>query len=199
MGGLHSALAANLDLTYPADGCSKYVYNATNPAPLPCSANANNVPKFVNPIPCACLLGLEKGNSIISHIFLFKGSSYNFDIYYNERHIAGSNLIFSTSLFLSCPYYDHCGVCTGNGQSCCKCTPPNPCFTTKCNVTNGACIDTPKPCPDPIDACHAVSCNTTDGKCFSTEIVCDDNNACTTDSCDPVNGCQYETLNCDGN
>ena len=61
LGGVHSALAGSLDLTYPADGCSKYVYNDTNPAPLPCSANANNGPKFINPIPCACLLGLEKG------------------------------------------------------------------------------------------------------------------------------------------
>jgi hypothetical protein len=192
-------LSANLDLSYPASGCSAYVYNDTNPAPLPCASHSQRYPsQTTSPVPCACLLGLEKGNEI-SFFYLLSGQSYNFDIFYNERHTDASDLSFTTSLFLSCPYYDHCGVCQGNGQSCCKCTPPNPCFTTKCNVTGGDCIDTPIKCPDPIDACHTVSCNTLNGTCMSIEIVCNDDNECTSDSCDPANGCQFQTINCDGN
>jgi hypothetical protein len=44
------------------------------------------------------------------------GSSFAFDMFYNERHTSASNLLFDTSLLLQCPWYDHCGVCQGNGQ-----------------------------------------------------------------------------------
>lgn len=133
----------------------------------------------------------------ISNLFIL-GNSYNFDIFYNERHTTASNLKFTTSLFLSCPWYDHCGVCQGNGQSCCTCQPPNPCFTTKCNVTSSNCINTAKSCADPVDACHTVSCDTATGNCVSKAITCDDGNKCTVDSCDSKNGCKFVAKKCDG-
>ena len=108
-----------------------------------------------------------------------------------------SDLLISTSLLLYCSYYDHCGVCQGNGQSCCKCQPPNHCYTSHCNITSGACINTAIKCPK-IDACHTSYCQPTNGKCLSKQINCNDFNNCTLDSCDADIGCQHKIINCDG-
>jgi hypothetical protein len=41
------------------------------------------------------------------------------------------------------------------------------------------------------DNCDTSTCNTTTGACDLTPINCDDNNACTTDTCDPASGCVH--------
>merc|ERR1711991_118808 len=46
------------------------------------------------------------------------------------------------------------------------------------------------------NACAAYACNTTTGQCDRTDTVCNDNDACTDDSCDPVSGCVYTTKSC---
>jgi hypothetical protein len=42
------------------------------------------------------------------------------------------------------------------------------------------------------DACNTPVCQA--GTCGTTAVVCDDNNTCTVDTCDPVLGCQYTPL-----
>jgi hypothetical protein len=70
---------------------------------------------------------------------LTKGNSYSFDLFYAERHTTSSDLTFTTSLLIQCPWYDWCGVCQGNGQTCCTCNDNNPCTTDTCDVNTGMC------------------------------------------------------------
>jgi hypothetical protein len=45
------------------------------------------------------------------------------------------------------------------------------------------------------DLCTGIEqCNTTTGACDFTPLVCDDANPCTSEVCDPLNGCQYTML-----
>ncbi len=71
------------------------------------------------------------------------------------------------------------------------------CGTEGClTCVNGQCIDSDAECPDECSTCFNGNCvfDCTDG-----EDCCDDGNACTVDTCDPVNGCVYTTLDCDDN
>lgn len=49
------------------------------------------------------------------------------------------------------------------------------------------------------NACTADSCNAVTGACVYTAVVCNDDNACTTDTCNTTTGCIYATKNCDDN
>ncbi len=69
------------------------------------------------------------------------------------------------------------------------CVPPE----TSCAGIGAACGPDQSCCPG--DACTSVSCQ--NGTCVSQAVVCDDNNACTVDSCDPDRGCVYTTIVCD--
>jgi hypothetical protein len=73
-------------------------------------------------------------------------------------------------------------------------------------IPAGLCAHTPSPgcrlcngdeeCLD-VDVCNGVEvCS--DGVCQpGTPLLCDDGNACTGDSCDPVDGCQHGFVSCD--
>lgn len=50
---------------------------------------------------------------------------------------------------------------------------------------------------DDTNACTTDTCNTTNGTCGRTPVRCDDDNACTTDSCDTIQGCQTTPVSCD--
>ena len=89
---------------------------------------------------------------------------------------------------------------TCNAKDGCKsgCTPCDPDCTS--------CI-TPAPTPTPTcttntvcndnKACTIDSCNTATGACQYTTITCNDNDACTTDSCNTATGaCQSTTITC---
>jgi len=88
-------------------------------------------------------------------------------MFYCERHTPGSGFYASTSVGFTCEQLDRCGICWGNGQSCCTCNDGDVCT---------------------VDSCDPSS---TDQKCIATPIPCDDKNACTEDTCDRVKGCQY--------
>ncbi|MGI6016744.1 MAG: Ig-like domain-containing protein, partial [Methanothrix sp.] len=57
------------------------------------------------------------------------------------------------------------------------------------------CVYTPIICDDE-NACTDDSCDPATG-CVYTPIICDDENACTDDSCDPATGCVYTPIICD--
>jgi hypothetical protein len=51
---------------------------------------------------------------------------------------------------------------------------------------------------DDQDVCTTDSCDPETGECvYTSDVDCDDQSDCTTDSCDSALGCQYEDINCD--
>jgi trypsin/slime mold repeat-containing protein len=97
-----------------------------------------------------------------------------------------------------CNGYETCqaGVCVTDAVTP-DCTPVVPCVTGAC-VTGQGCVHTPvadgQAC-DNYDLCdgadHCIS-----GSCVSqgTLLDCDDNNLCSTDSCDELQGCQHTNV-----
>jgi hypothetical protein len=68
--------------------------------------------------------------------------------------------------------------------------------TIRMQTGNGlGCVHTPVNCDDG-NACTEDSCDPVKG-CVHMPITCNDNNACTTDSCNPSTGCVYTPVNCD--
>ncbi len=77
-------------------------------------------------------------------------------------------------------------------------------FNANFNVMDVPSID--NPCADAATRCNddnictTDTCNTATGACVNTPIVCNDNNKCTTDACDMATGlCGYTTIVCDDN
>tara|TARA_B100000900_G_scaffold58491_1_gene44002 strand:- start:265 stop:1653 length:1389 start_codon:yes stop_codon:yes gene_type:complete len=91
----------------------------------------------------------------------------------------------------ACTTGDSCnnGNCAGTPV---VCSDGNPCTTDSCDPDNGCTFINASngyACDDG-DACTTGdSCN--NGNCAGTPVVCSDNNPCTTDSCDPDNGCTF--------
>ncbi len=101
-----------------------------------------------------------------------------------QSHVSSSELVTGTtaadlSLRL-CPAGSLCGAgCKGF----CRCAGANSCECPKCAQDN--CTET-RTCTDP------------QAGCFGNAKNCDDNDACTTDTCDLVGGCQHAvTVSCD--
>lgn len=88
------------------------------------------------------------------------------------------------------------------------CDDRKPCTADSCNPSNGQCVHTPIPsclcaqevvCPF-INNCTNHACDPTTGQCKTTPIVCNDNNICTDDTCNPTSGCVFTPKDCsDGN
>ena len=85
------------------------------------------------------------------------------------------------------------GLCVVKQQSVVVCDPSQdgPCAANLCDPFNGTCAMEPFPtgtaCSDG-DGC-TVQDQCKGGVCGGTPFACDDNNVCTTDSCDPITGC----------
>jgi fibro-slime domain-containing protein len=86
-------------------------------------------------------INLDDLNLVINKI-------YNIDIFYCERHTVESHIRIETNLYIFCPpsQIDICGVCQGDGSSCCPdgpCKPKNQCYSSYRNATkNCDCIQT---------------------------------------------------------
>ncbi|HXH18843.1 MAG TPA: VWA domain-containing protein [Chitinophagales bacterium] len=87
---------------------------------------------------------------------------------------------------------DRCGVCFGDGTSCCftddECSDNNLCTFDICN--NSAC-EFISNVVDDGNACMLDGCDPQSGEFFSLPVNCDDNNTCTTDDCNSGSGCQH--------
>jgi len=75
-----------------------------------------------------------------------------------------------------------------------------PCQTNKCLPKSGLCQPVPalegKGCDDGSKCSAGDHCNA--GLCVGmAKVTCDDSNACTSDNCDPLKGCQHGKANCD--
>ena len=93
----------------------------------------------------------------------------------------------------------HCQLVPGSQV---ECTPPdNPCMTANCVPATGECVESPGPngasCDD-VDMCTEQDI-CVDGLCIGSLSECDDNNLCTDDWCDPLQGCVNDPadLECD--
>ena len=89
----------------------------------------------------------EEGTVELDTLGLTKGVNYAFNVFHAERKCCGSVFRVDTTIDLQCLWTDHCGVCYGDGQSCCKCNDNNAC-TTDSSAVNGTCIFAPNICPD---------------------------------------------------
>ncbi|EAL73453.1 PA14 domain-containing protein [Dictyostelium discoideum AX4] len=141
------------------------------------------------------------------------GNSYNFDLFFCERQTVGSTIKIETNLLFVCPFEDYCGVCQGDGSSCCNplttCNDNNQCTIDSCppaNTTIGSgsisdyCIHTPKINTNPIDICFNYQCNSSTGNFDPIPIPClDRSSEClSTIGCNSTVGCQYESI-CNSN
>ncbi|HEX4824763.1 MAG TPA: hypothetical protein VFV19_10635 [Candidatus Polarisedimenticolaceae bacterium] len=98
----------------------------------------------------------------------------------------------------ACTTGDTCGGGTCNGTPV-VCNDSNPCTDDSCNPATG-CVYTPNTAPcDDGNACTAGDvCG--GGTCHAgAAVICNDNNPCTDDSCNPATGCVYtnNTAPCD--
>ena len=88
---------------------------------------------------------------------------------------------------------NNCGVC-GNVCPSDACNAAT-CIAGVCGTTptnaGGICAAAPDHCTNPS------TCDATGACVAGGPINCDDQNACTTDTCDPTTGCVYTVVNCD--
>ncbi len=98
----------------------------------------------------------------------------------------------------ACTNGDQChrGVCIPGTPV--SCDDRNPCTIDSCiekpREEGGGCLHTPDvglPCSDG-NPCSSQDACTDEGTCLGTGGNCDDDNPCTTDICNPIEGCYYE-------
>ncbi|EGC33811.1 hypothetical protein DICPUDRAFT_56276 [Dictyostelium purpureum] len=150
----------------------------------------------------------ESASVNLNSLGLTKGNVYPIDFFYCERHTTKSTIRFDTNILITCNYYDYCGICNGDGTSCCNaqttCNDNNPCTTDKCpspttkifSPIPNYCIHTPLELSLPSDnICFTKQCNSTTGKIDSFPITCLDlsNNCLKSKGCNSTTGCQYES------
>jgi hypothetical protein len=88
------------------------------------------------------------------------------------------------------------GVCTGGTPV--VCDDGVACTTDSCNEAEDTCVFVPNNalCDDGV-ACNGVETCSATGCQAGTPLDCNDNDACTADSCHPVLGCQNTPISCD--
>ncbi|EGG23347.1 PA14 domain-containing protein [Cavenderia fasciculata] len=146
----------------------------------------------------------------VNNLGLKNGTIYPFDFFYCERHTTGSHMRFQINFPLDCSQKDFCGVCNGNGE-CCN---PNLCTkyasgpdATKCKVGKcppwntpisdisqlpSYCIYTDVDYSSKNTKCATYTCDKNTGNPVATPTTCPAL-ACTTQTCDPAQGCQYKS------
>ncbi|GAM20283.1 hypothetical protein SAMD00019534_034580 [Acytostelium subglobosum LB1] len=116
---------------------------------------------------------------------------------------------------LSCPLYDYCGVCLGNGSTCCSptsCTDEDPCTVDSCplvvpgmdnhiNTTNYLkyCVHVPlTPTFEPNTTCQHLYCqpDSKGNPVFIVNETCLPVSKCSIPFCDKELGCIYRTMSC---
>jgi hypothetical protein len=82
---------------------------------------------------------------------------------------------------------------SGSGFVPIDCTQGDKCRNSECDVDTG-CKGGFKNCSLGT-ACSVDSCDSATGDCINTPRTCDDNNPCTEDYCDPIEGCKTKDVN----
>ena len=97
-----------------------------------------------------------------------------------------------------CDGVEHCVAGTCAAGTPINCNDGVACTVDTCNETTDACVNTASnaACDDGQVCNGAEVCNPTMGCQAGTPPNCNDNDACTTDSCNPAAGCQHVAVNC---
>jgi hypothetical protein len=82
-------------------------------------------------------------------------------------------------------------LCGAGGSKPVDCDDKNPCTEDACDATQGCLYKPNQKLCDDGSACTSDDVCGGDGKCGGTAVVCDDENVCTKNSCDPAKGCAY--------
>ncbi|EGC37826.1 hypothetical protein DICPUDRAFT_76564 [Dictyostelium purpureum] len=144
----------------------------------------------------------------LDNITLIKGKTYSFDFYYCERHTTKSTIKISTSIELFCPVIDYCGVCNGDGSTCCNakshCDDNDLCTIDACPTPDTS-IDTALgisfycehvDIKNPLDGdkCNERTCKNGEWFITNTTNCADLSSQCKiSEGCDFSLGCQYKT------
>lgn len=92
---------------------------------------------------------------------------------------------------------DSCDPQTGCTHGSVVCSDDDACNGLEtCNPETGFCQPRSALDCDDQNACTLDSCDSGKG-CVHLSVVCDDENLCTADACDPVNGCEHSAVECD--
>jgi len=95
-----------------------------------------------------------------------------------------------------CTYKDKClsnGSCEGEAIKCVD--DGNECTKSACDTSSGECkTEKLDGTPCTMDDKCLINTKCVDGACKGDQNPCEDNNDCTTDSCDPVKGCVHKVL-----
>ena len=82
------------------------------------------------------------------------------------------------------------------------CIDNDPCTDDICDTSvpgSAECVFIPTDCND-NNACTTEQCDPATGDCVFTDVICEDNDLCTTNSCDPQSGCVFPPIPpCDDN
>ncbi|GAM22481.1 hypothetical protein SAMD00019534_056560 [Acytostelium subglobosum LB1] len=151
----------------------------------------------------------EEGSVDLTTLNLVKGKTYPFDFYYCERHTDQSTIRIDTNIEVRCLWFDFCGICNGDGSSCCSaskdCDDKDSCTIDACPaaITPGAnpdnvakyCNHTKITCDaqTAADKCNAYKCE--GGSCVVGDKKPAPLISCQVGThCDPKSGWLYKPL-----
>jgi len=139
----------------------------------------------------------QSQNLYLDKLGLHINQTYDFNLFYTERHTPGSGFAASTSIGLLCDAIDRCNVCFGDGQSCCTCDDGLKCTVDTCDPTSSTqkCIFTPINCDDGKQ-CTDEKCDPNTGKCLYTTHDCNKGDKCQVYTCDNSTGCSNSAKFC---
>ncbi|GAM19825.1 hypothetical protein SAMD00019534_030000 [Acytostelium subglobosum LB1] len=146
--------------------------------------------------------------SSMANLNLAIGNTYPVDFYHCNRHTDVSTMNITTNIGMKCLVYDYCGVCNGDGSSCCiaqeTCGDTDACTIDACPPSNLAgvnlynikayCTHTKITCEKQnlADPCHEYACVGGDcvmvGDAHCPEIECQELVGCNVTE----GGCQYK-------
>ncbi|GAM17416.1 hypothetical protein SAMD00019534_005910 [Acytostelium subglobosum LB1] len=148
-----------------------------------------------------------KGSLKLSSLNLTKGNTYSFDLFHCERHTASSSMSIITNMEIRCFAKDYCGVCNGDGSSCCvagpggECDDHDSCTIDACptyntpgaNITNfkDYCTHSKFSCANQTaaDPCYNWACD-------GSKCVVDSAKTCPSISCQVVDKCDAKEGGC---
>ncbi|KAK5575380.1 hypothetical protein RB653_010640 [Dictyostelium firmibasis] len=157
----------------------------------------------------------RSGSVDLTKLGLKVNNTYSFDFFYCERHTPYSKMKIQTDIQAFCAWSDYCGVCQGDGSTCCNkynnCDDNNPCTIDDCPLPNLSipkgdpiskyCRHTNITCPTSTNKCVITGCSQdTNGKCgIIGKVECTDKSdqCMVLIGCDSDIGCQYKS-NCTG-
>lgn len=87
------------------------------------------------------------------------------------------------------------GLCVNQDIS--SCDDGDSCTADECDGDTGRCVFAASVTCTAPTACVTSTCDPSLGSCVEEDVVCDDNDVCTDDTCNPLTGCVFTAKDCD--